>query len=224
MAPVSVHSRRQARDRSSVKSSDHTSELATPALVSEARRLSAPTRPGHSPDQLAAMRIGPRWRVRPMSTCWLYCHTASATTRGASGSMVANTSRPCAWEPMNPWPRPASTAWARSTVHPSEVSAALSARSSSAWAGQHSTLADSRRSPLATSSAVRPAAGGSVAAGLAVWSVSGTSVAVMGSPRVSRGWAGRSRAGRRRPPPGRPPPGSGGRPLGRQRRSPGPAR
>ncbi len=162
MVPVSIHSRRQASERSSVKSSDHTSELATPALVSEARRLSAPTRPGHSPDQLAAMRIGPRWRVRPMSTCWLYCHTASATTSGASGSMVANTSRPWAWEPMNPCPVPASTGWARSTVQPSAANAAVTARSSSAWAGQHSTLADSRRSPLATRRAVRStrAAGG----------------------------------------------------------------
>ena len=47
---------------SSVKSSLHRVEYFTPALVSEPLRLSMPTSPGHVPDQLATVRIGPWWR------------------------------------------------------------------------------------------------------------------------------------------------------------------
>jgi hypothetical protein len=37
------------------------SGIGTPALVSEPFRFSIPTRPGHSPLQLATVRMGPRW-------------------------------------------------------------------------------------------------------------------------------------------------------------------
>ena len=42
-----------------MKSSLQSVEYFTPALVSEPLRLSMPTRPGHVPDQLATVRIGP---------------------------------------------------------------------------------------------------------------------------------------------------------------------
>ena len=50
---------------------------------------------GQVPDQLARIRIGPRWRTRPARTWWLYCQTASATTSGASRWIAVKTSRPC---------------------------------------------------------------------------------------------------------------------------------
>ncbi len=61
--------------------------MVTPALVSEPLRLSMPTRPGHWPDQLARVRMGPLWVVRPARTWWEYCQTASATTSGAFSGM-----------------------------------------------------------------------------------------------------------------------------------------
>ncbi len=53
--------RKPERKNSSVKSALHSVLYATPALVSEAFKFSIPTRPGHSPLQLATVRIGPRW-------------------------------------------------------------------------------------------------------------------------------------------------------------------
>ena len=41
-------------------------------------------------------RIGPRWVRSPASTWWLYCHTASTTSSGASGGSRLNTSMPVA--------------------------------------------------------------------------------------------------------------------------------
>ena len=40
----------------------------TPILVRQPFRLSMPTSPGHCPDQLATVRIGPRWSRSPAST------------------------------------------------------------------------------------------------------------------------------------------------------------
>ena len=58
----------RCRKKSSVKSSLHSVLYVTPALVSEPLRLSMPTRPGHSPLQLATVRMGPRWVESPGST------------------------------------------------------------------------------------------------------------------------------------------------------------
>ena len=66
--PVSSHLLRAFRNASSVKSSLHKVEYFFPALVRLALRLSIPTRPGHCPDQLATVRIGPLWLNSPEST------------------------------------------------------------------------------------------------------------------------------------------------------------
>ena len=92
------------------KSSAQTVEYGTPDFVREPFRLSMPTSPGHCPDQLAAVRIGPVWVVSPGSTWLEYCHTASATTTGSPGSIPANTSSPSRALAMNPWPRLRDTA------------------------------------------------------------------------------------------------------------------
>ena len=105
LEPVCRHPRAQ----SSVKSSLHSVEWRTPALVRLAVRLSIPTSPGNSPLQLATSRIGPRWVRRPGSTWWLYCQTASTTTSGASGGSPLKTSIPARWLSMNPCPPSAST-------------------------------------------------------------------------------------------------------------------
>ncbi len=73
-----------------------------PAFVSEALTFSMPTRPGHSPLQLASVRIGPRCFVRPARTWLVYSHTASATTSGASGSILRKIWIPRAWPSMKP--------------------------------------------------------------------------------------------------------------------------
>ena len=101
---VATHSLRARRAKSSLKSSLQMELYVMPALVMEALRFSRPTRPGHWPLQLAAVRIGPRWPFRPASTWWLYSQTASATMTGASGWMVAKTSMPIRWFQMKPWP------------------------------------------------------------------------------------------------------------------------
>ena len=59
--PRSSHSRSLVVKNSSVKSSLHSVEYGTPALVSEPLRLSIPTSPGQVPLQLARVRMGPRW-------------------------------------------------------------------------------------------------------------------------------------------------------------------
>jgi len=118
-----------------------------------------PTRPGHWPDQLATVRIGPVWVVRPGSTWLEYCQTASATTRGAAGSIVANASSPSRALARKPWPRERDTPWPRSSRHPARVKAAARSASICRWAGQQVRFASSRRSPLATSTARRSAAG-----------------------------------------------------------------
>ena len=64
-----------------------------------------PTRPGHWPDQLATVRIGPVWVVRPGSTWLEYCQTASATTMGVAGSIAAKASSPSRPLARKPWPR-----------------------------------------------------------------------------------------------------------------------
>ena len=56
------------RKKSSVKSRSTASCNFTPALVSDPLRFSMPTRPGHSPLQLATVRMGPRCVYRPCST------------------------------------------------------------------------------------------------------------------------------------------------------------
>ena len=55
------------------------------------------------PLQLAAVRMGPRWVLRPERTWWLYSHTASAMMIGVSGWMSAKTSMPMRWFQMKPW-------------------------------------------------------------------------------------------------------------------------
>ena len=148
--PVSSQVLSPSRAQSSVKSSLHSAEWATPALVRLPIRFSIPTRPGHWPLQFATTRIGPRWLRRPASTWWLYCHTASTTTTGASGGMALNTSIPIRWPSMKPCPFAASTGWARRTRRPSASTAAAKSRSSCSCTGQHVTLALGRTSPLAT--------------------------------------------------------------------------
>ncbi|CPU60864.1 Uncharacterised protein [Mycobacteroides abscessus] len=113
-------------------------------------RPSSPTSPGQSPAKLAAVSTGPRCVRSPASTWWLYCHTASATTSGASGGIVANTSSPMRWELMNPCPVSGSTSLARTTFQPFAANASVRTRSSSTCVGQPATFADSRRSPEAT--------------------------------------------------------------------------
>ena len=130
--PVS-HRRRPALKASSVKSSLHRVEYRTPALVSDPFRFSMPTSPGHVPDQLATVRIGPRWARSPASRWWLYCQTDSATTSGASGSTpAAKTAMPCFWLLMNPCFCSASYGWARTRSYPSAATALVSAASISA--------------------------------------------------------------------------------------------
>ena len=120
-----------------------------------------PTRPGHWPDQLATVRIGPEWVVSPGSTWLEYCQTASATTSGTSGSIVSNTSSPSRALAMKPWPRAFDAVWPRSSFQPAAAKALVRSASIACWAGQQTRLASSRRSPLAMSTARRlPAAGG----------------------------------------------------------------
>ena len=121
----------------------------TPALVREPFRLSIPTSPGHCPDQLATVRIGPRWVSNPGSTWWEYCQTASATMIGISGSMDAKTSIPFFWESINPCLAPRFGWWARFNLKPQFWTALANAFSISCWAAQQTSLADVRRSPLA---------------------------------------------------------------------------
>ena len=123
-----------------------------------------PTKPGHCPDQLATVRMGPRWLRRPAITWWLYCQTASATIRRAEGSIFANTSMPMRWLQMKPWPRAGSQGWARFTWMPSAAKAAMIFFSASFCAAQQTWLAEWRESPLATSNASFGAHG----AGLAI--------------------------------------------------------
>jgi len=66
--PFSNHLRRARRNSGAAKSSAQRVEYFLPALVSEAFRLSIPTSPGHVPDQLATVRIGPLWLNSPAST------------------------------------------------------------------------------------------------------------------------------------------------------------
>ena len=87
-----------------MKSSLQMVEYSTPALVSEPLRLSIPTSPGQVPDQLAAVRIGPRCDISPGSRWCEYCQTASATISGALGSISRKTAIPSFCEAMNPWP------------------------------------------------------------------------------------------------------------------------
>ena len=74
----------------------------TPAFVSEPLRLSMPTRPGHVPDQLASVRIGPWCVVSPCRIWCEYCQTASATRSGAAGSIWRKTASPSFCEPIKP--------------------------------------------------------------------------------------------------------------------------
>ena len=119
-------------------------------MVSEPLRLSIPTRPGHCPDQLATVRMGPEWLESPGRTWLEYCQTASATTSGALESTEANTSIPSRALAMKPWPRAFEGAWPRTSVRPAAAKARVKSASICFWAGQQTRLASSRRSPLAT--------------------------------------------------------------------------
>src|SRR5664279_3183260 len=146
------------RKKSSLKSLLQMVLNSTPALFRQAFRLSIPTSPGHWPDQLAIVKIGPRWLSSPERTLWLYCQTASTTIMGASGSSVMKTSMPMRWLYTNPWPSSALKGLARRILMPSAAKASITWRSTSAWAAQQTWLADWRRSPLEiryTSSAAR---------------------------------------------------------------------
>ena len=103
---------------SSVKSSLHSVEYRTPALARLPLRFSMPTRPGHWPLQLATVRMGPVWLIRPGRMCWEYCQTASATISGALELTDRNTSSPRFWLSMNPCCLAASNSWARPTEPP----------------------------------------------------------------------------------------------------------
>ena len=92
----------------------------------------------------------------PARTWWLYCQTASATTSGASRSIAG--------EDVHAHALAGDEAVAARRVHgmaragPSRRAARTPprrCRSSSAWAGQPSRFAVSRRSPLATRTALR---------------------------------------------------------------------
>ncbi len=148
-ASPASHWRNPLRKNSSVKSSLHSVLYATPALVSDAFRLSIPTSPGHSPLQFATVRIGPRCVERPGRMWCVYCHTASTTTSGASGRILRKTSIPRFWLSMKPWPFWGSQACPRRTSRPSRRMAFMTASSTRACAGQHIWLAARRRSPLA---------------------------------------------------------------------------
>jgi hypothetical protein len=138
----------------SLKSSLQSVEYLTPAFVSEPFRFSIPTRPGHRPLQFATVRTGPLCVVRPGSTWCEYCHTASATTTGANGSIREKTSIPSFCEPMKPCPSFGLNLCARTTRNPSRATALEKARSMASCAGQHTLFAEGRRSPLATRSTV----------------------------------------------------------------------
>ena len=148
--PVRTHSRSPSVKNRSVKSTDQVVAYSRPILVSPAFSPSSPTRPGQVPSKLATVSNGPRWLRSPASTWWLYCQTASATTSGASGGMVANTSSPRRWLSMNPCRVAGSYSWARTTVQPSSANAATSAFSRASCVGQPAALARGRRSPDAT--------------------------------------------------------------------------
>jgi hypothetical protein len=100
--PVSSQAARPFTKKGSVKSSLQRVEYLTPALVREPFRFSMPTSPGQRPLQLATVRTGPRWVRRPGSTWCEYCHTASATMRGADGSILEKISIPSFCDPMKP--------------------------------------------------------------------------------------------------------------------------
>ena len=114
-SPLRSQRCRPSTKNSSVKSSLQSVEYFFPALVSEAFRLSMPTRPGHVPDQLATVRIGPLCESSPARTWCEYCQTASATISLASGSMPANTHRPSFCEPMKPCFSSSLYGWARTS-------------------------------------------------------------------------------------------------------------
>ena len=65
MVPLLSHCRMLLRKNSSVKSSLQMLLYFTPILVSDPFRFNMPTSPGHSPLQLAIVRIGPRWLRSP---------------------------------------------------------------------------------------------------------------------------------------------------------------
>ena len=100
--PVSSHVPSRLRKASSSNVSLQRVECRTPALAREALRLRSPTSPGQVPDQLATVRIGPRWPLSPARMWCEYCQTASATMSGASGSIPAKTAIPSFWELMKP--------------------------------------------------------------------------------------------------------------------------
>ncbi len=113
--PVLSQPARFFRKKSSVKSALQSVEYFTPALVREPLRLSMPTSPGAVPDQLATVRMGPRWDFSPARTWWEYCQTASATISGALGSSPAKIAMPSFWELMKPWATSGLNGWARTS-------------------------------------------------------------------------------------------------------------
>jgi hypothetical protein len=82
---------------------------------------------------------------------WLvYSQTASATTSGASGSILRKIWMPRAWPSMKPCFFSASYAWPREIRAPSSPNALSTAFSRACWAGQQRWFAERRESPLAT--------------------------------------------------------------------------
>ena len=112
-----THSARPVRKKLSVKSRLQREENFTLALTSEPLRLSRATRPGHCPDQLATVRMGPRRLPRPGRTWWLYCQAAVAKMSLVSGGRCMKMSIPMRCEEMNPCPVLGSTGKARTRVY-----------------------------------------------------------------------------------------------------------
>ena len=148
--PSASHCASARRAKSSSKSSLQIVLYGMPALVSDPFRFSMPTRPGHWPLQLASVRIGARCVVSPGSTWLVYCHTASTTTMGVVGSIWRNASMPAAWLSRKPWPFAGIDRVAADHAAAEVREDRVTVASSAAWAGQHTRLAESRESPLAT--------------------------------------------------------------------------